>query len=265
MATSPNYGWQEPDDTSLVKDGALAMRTLGNAIDSTVFSNANAAIAKTIVDAKGDIIAATAADTVSRLAVGANNTVLTADSSTATGLKWAASAGSGVTWSLLNTGGTALTGATSITVSGISAQKQLMIQIADGSSANSGATFVCRPNNDTGSNYIFAGTRFDVQSTYSTGNIYGVSTVATTSIAMFTTGSNAGSAGSAMVHLDSTDTTGWKRFTTMGSANSDGGSNAFLTNWFQGLWKGSAAVTSITITSTSGNFDNGTLYVYGAA
>ena len=46
-------------------------------------------ISANIVDAKGDIIAATAADTVSRLAVGANDTVLTADSSTATGLKWA--------------------------------------------------------------------------------------------------------------------------------------------------------------------------------
>jgi hypothetical protein len=53
------------------------------------------AINPTIVDAKGDIIAATAADTVSRLAVGANNTVLTADSSTATGLKWAAVAAGG--------------------------------------------------------------------------------------------------------------------------------------------------------------------------
>jgi hypothetical protein len=36
MATSPNYGWSEPDNSSLVKDGALAIRTLGNAIDTTV-------------------------------------------------------------------------------------------------------------------------------------------------------------------------------------------------------------------------------------
>jgi len=53
-------------------------------------------VAKTIVDAKGDIIAATAADTVSKLTVGANNTVLTADSSTATGLKWATPAATAV-------------------------------------------------------------------------------------------------------------------------------------------------------------------------
>jgi len=36
MATSTNYGWTEPDDTAFVKDGASAMRTLGNAIDTTV-------------------------------------------------------------------------------------------------------------------------------------------------------------------------------------------------------------------------------------
>jgi hypothetical protein len=93
MATTTNYGWVTPDDTALVKDGAAAIRTLGTSIDTTTFNNASAAIAKTIVDAKGDIIAATAADTVSRLAVGANDTVLTADSTTATGLKWATASG----------------------------------------------------------------------------------------------------------------------------------------------------------------------------
>jgi hypothetical protein len=43
----------------------------------------------TTIDAKGDLVPGTGADTFARLAVGANDTVLTADSSTATGLKWA--------------------------------------------------------------------------------------------------------------------------------------------------------------------------------
>ena len=50
------------------------------------------AIQPTILDAKGDLIVATAADTPARLAVGSANQVLTVDSSTATGLKWAAPA-----------------------------------------------------------------------------------------------------------------------------------------------------------------------------
>ena len=36
MATSPYYAWDEPNDSDFVKDGALAMRTLGNDIDTTV-------------------------------------------------------------------------------------------------------------------------------------------------------------------------------------------------------------------------------------
>jgi hypothetical protein len=35
MATTTNFGWETPDDTDLVKDGALAMRTLGNGIDTS--------------------------------------------------------------------------------------------------------------------------------------------------------------------------------------------------------------------------------------
>lgn len=89
MPTTTNYGWTTPADTDLVKDGASAIRTLGTAIDTTVFTNAGNAINKTIVDAKGDLIVGTAADTVARLAVGATNGhVLTVDSSTASGLKW---------------------------------------------------------------------------------------------------------------------------------------------------------------------------------
>ena len=59
------------------------------------FDDSNA-IQNSIVDAKGDIITATADNTPSRLAVGANATVLTADSTTATGLKWATAASGGL-------------------------------------------------------------------------------------------------------------------------------------------------------------------------
>jgi hypothetical protein len=145
MPTTTNYGWTTPADTDLVKDGASAIRTLGTAIDTTVFNNASAGIAKTIVDAKGDIIAATAADTVSRLAVGANDTVLTADSTAATGLKWATPASGGMT--LIST--TTLSGATT-TLSSIPQTYNSLLVIAFGMTHNtSNRAFRCLPNNAT--------------------------------------------------------------------------------------------------------------------
>jgi len=113
MATTSAFGWETPDDTDLVKDGAAAIRTLGNSIDTSmselkggttgqvlsktsntdmdftwVAQDDSNAIQNAIVDAKGDLIAATAADTPARLAVGTNFAFLQADSSTATGLLW---------------------------------------------------------------------------------------------------------------------------------------------------------------------------------
>jgi hypothetical protein len=100
-------------------------------------------IADTIVDAKGDVIAATAADTVTRLAVGTNNTVLTADSSTATGLKWAAPIGI----TLLST--TTLSGA-STTISGISqSYTNLFVQMVGMTNATADGVFSVKPNNIT--------------------------------------------------------------------------------------------------------------------
>jgi hypothetical protein len=72
------------------------------------------AIQPTILNAKADLLTATAADTPARLAVGADGTVLTAASGEATGLQWAAPAAGGMT--LLST--TTLTGS-SVTISGI--------------------------------------------------------------------------------------------------------------------------------------------------
>lgn len=115
--TTTNFGWDIPQSTDLVKDGATAIAALGQDIDtamvdlkggttgqvlakasgtdldfSWVAQDDSNAIQNAIVDAKGDLIAATAADTPARLAVGTNGFVLTADSAEATGLKWAAAA-----------------------------------------------------------------------------------------------------------------------------------------------------------------------------
>jgi hypothetical protein len=149
MATTTNYSWSTPDDTALVKDGAAAIRSLGTAIDTTVFTNAGAAIAKTIVDAKGDIIAATAADTVSRLAVGANDTVLTADSTAATGLKWATVSGGGMT--LLST--TTLSGAsTTISVSS-TGYNRLQIDVTCVTNDTGNGQFYVDPNSQNNLGY----------------------------------------------------------------------------------------------------------------
>jgi hypothetical protein len=137
--TTTNYGWDIPQSTDLVKDGATAIAALGQDIDtalvdlkggttgqvlakasgtdldfSWVAQDDSNAIQNAIVDAKGDLIGATAADTPARLAVGANGTVLTADSAEATGLKWATPAAGGMT--LLST--TTLSG-TSVVLSSI--------------------------------------------------------------------------------------------------------------------------------------------------
>jgi hypothetical protein len=115
MANTTNFNWETPDDTDLVKDGAAAIRTLGSAIDTSlvdlkggttgqvlsktsntdmdfiwVAQDDSNAIQNAIVDAKGDIIAASANDTPARLAVGTNDHRLVAASGEATGLKYVA-------------------------------------------------------------------------------------------------------------------------------------------------------------------------------
>jgi hypothetical protein len=134
--TTPNFGWAVPTSTDLVKDGAVAIETLGDSIDASLVDlkggTTGQVLAKAsgtdmdfswvaidplvILDAKGDLITATAADTPARLAVGTNGQTLVADSTASTGLKWATPAGGGG-MTLLST--TTLSG-TSTTISSIS-------------------------------------------------------------------------------------------------------------------------------------------------
>ena len=74
-------------------DHALVYQTDGSSW-TTWASLGGGGIQETLIDAKGDLVAGSAADTAARLAVGTDGYVLTADSGEATGLAWAAPSGS---------------------------------------------------------------------------------------------------------------------------------------------------------------------------
>ena len=108
-----NFNWQMPTSSDLVTDLPADFEVFGQAVDTSLAdlkggttgqvlakaSNTNMdftwvaqddsnAIQNAIVDAKGDLISATAADTPARLGVGANDLLLIAASGESTGLKW---------------------------------------------------------------------------------------------------------------------------------------------------------------------------------
>ena len=106
----------------------------------------------TAIDAKGDLVAGTGADTFARLAVGANNTVLTADSAEATGLKWATVAGGGMT--LLST--TTMSGTTTSITSIDQTYTNLYFVIQGFNPGGSNQIFNMRFNSNTSSVYYWA-------------------------------------------------------------------------------------------------------------
>jgi hypothetical protein len=108
MATTTNYGWSTPDDVSLVKDGASAIRTLGSSVDTTT-KNLNP---ETTL---GDIAyRSSTANVKTRLGLGTAGQVLQVNSG-ATAPEWATFSANSMT--LLST--TTLSGA-STTVASIS-------------------------------------------------------------------------------------------------------------------------------------------------
>lgn len=78
--------------TSITGLTALAANDVATVWSNNAFSVTNA-ISNTLVDAKGDILVGTAADTPGRLAVGTDGQYLKADSTTGTGLVWATISG----------------------------------------------------------------------------------------------------------------------------------------------------------------------------
>ena len=184
------------------------------------------------------------------------------------GSAWVAVGGGGgggvpTNWTLLNSGGTALTGAASITVS-FAAPKRLMVLMV-GASGGARSFITLRPNNISSADYSAAGMNAQFSNTPGSYALtYGYGAYSTyTDIPMGTMSNNAASTVDAALVMNLTDQTGWKDF-TVGAAgtNTVGEGNQLYS--IAGILEASATITSITVLSSVGNFDAGTIYVLGA-
>jgi hypothetical protein len=246
MATTTNFSWATPDDSANVKDGAAAIRSLGTAVDTTVATM----VPKTIVDAKGDIIAATAADTVDRLAVGANNTVLTADSSTATGLKWATPASGGMTQLL-----TGSVSGGSVTSSNIPSGYKSLVIMARDFVFNSSQQMSLRFNENTGSVYQISAhnpSTSSVQNSSLTAtsiDLTQASTIEATRNNCFT------------ITIPDYTESRLKYGQIFGFMTRPGNSPVAFNGVFH--MNSTAAITSVTFNMSAGSFTSGTYIIYG--
>jgi hypothetical protein len=256
MATTTNYGWTTPDDTALVKDGAAAIRTLGTSVDTTT-KNLNPSTTL------GDIeYRSSTANTNTRLGIGSTGNVLTVAGGVPS---WAAPGGAGANWSLLNAGGTALTGAQTITVSGISGKDKIMILISGASSTNSASVIKVQLNADTGANYYSYGQRFTWSSAYDMNDFTGIANNGTNDIDIFRQSNDGSSVGSGYCLLSGCNSSGVKVFNSAGGANSAASAQSHRFYTQGGYYNSSSTISSISLLSSTGNFDAGTVYVYTSA
>jgi len=182
---------------------------------------------------------------------------IVADSSESLGIKWATPAAGGVSYTLLNTGGTALSGSDTTTISSLSGYNNLLIRVL-GAQPTSGTFSGYLLINGTPGSY---GTNFGgtfgsagaMRKKYAT-NLQYFEFAATDSATFGPI--------QAEILISGTKSTGIKylSFTGSGNGNTDT-ANVIM----QGLWDEGAAISSIGIWNPASNWTAGTVYVYGSA
>jgi hypothetical protein len=280
MANTTNFGWETPDDTDLVKDGAAAIRTVAGAIDTSLVDlkggTTNQVLAKnsdsdmdfkwvadasgipaTIFDAKGDLIVASAADTAARLAVGGTNGhVLTVNSGATNGIEWAAPSSGGMT---VLASGSMPTGGTVLDLTSISGSYNNLQLVMRNLRFNGAYGMDIRVNNKTTGIYQRAMINGSA-ATFSTTS----SNTDTGVLVNFDTMTNGAEPATIIVDLpDYTNTTAYKIINTTCYAESHDNSGTFQrTQNFSGV-RTTEAIDRITTVNGSSQVTAGTYTLYG--
>jgi hypothetical protein len=228
MATTTNFGWTTPDDTSLVKDGAAAIRTLGQSIDTSM------------MDLEG----------------GTTGQVLSKASNTDMDFTWVAAAtGGGMT--LLST--TTLTGSStsiSITPTGYNEIAIIVSGVTNGSNGN---LFMGINSDTTAANYVQAFYGTEGTGFYSGANVgvAGVSAILPGQAGYL----GANSANIAQFTIFQPNGTTRKLINASSAFYSSASLNAAANTTCD--YVTTSALSSIQLKTTVGTFTAGTVLVYG--
>ena len=231
MANPTTYfGWVMPTSSSLVTNLPADFNTFGQGVDTSL----------------QDLLG------------GTTGQVLKKNSNTNMDFVWGSAPAAAKSYSLLNAGGTALTGSGTVTISGISGIDDLRIFILTGSSSVASATVQILLNADSGANYsYFTGYQSGSSTSYTGGT-------GQTSLGVGILSDSATSNTMVSAEINGANSSGVKMASFAGSSNAGGGANnAFIAGG--GYWNNSATVSSVSVKVSTGNWDNGTVYVYGAA
>jgi hypothetical protein len=202
--------------------------------------------------AKGDLVVGTATNDSGVLAVGANDQVLTVDSSTATGLKWATASAGGMT--LIST--TTLTGA-SITLSSIPATyNNLQLVIQDYLPTDDSRAIRMRFNGDTSSYYATIARGSEIF-----GNTFNL-----TSLQAGNYNDNAVAKGLSVYNIyNYANTVTWKMLEMISLGVNQDTTTNFNFNDNMGFYNQTTAISSITLFPFAGSFTSGTALLYGVS
>ena len=228
--------------TTIVLSTATVAGDIVN-VFGTQISPLNGAVPNSNYTTKGDILAASAANTPVRLGVGTNTQLLSADSTTATGLKWTDAPSGGMT--LIST--TTLSGA-AVTLSSIpQTYNQLKIYITAATNSTADGKLTFKPNN--GTNYRWSGVDFNA--VYNgTGSTLQLSANMSRTNAdngfCFTIDNYTAASYTTVFHLD--------------GYYYDGGNPRGINIAGSGV---DGAISSFVLANTGGNFSGGTIKLYG--
>ena len=233
--------------------GQVLAKASGDDYDSEWVTPASSGIPATLLDAKGDLIVASAADTAARLAVGTNGQVLAANSAQTTGAQWVT-----VNAMRLITSTTLGAGQNVITFDSIPSTYTHLAIRARARIGNGGTGFggcnISFNGDLTAANY-----QFENRVTFQSSTAAGFSANSFI-LARFGESGQTNVWGNAEILIPFYTAASWKRVIATNSFTYTSGVTTDALQEVNGQWKSTTTISSITITTSTSTFDSGSIF-----